>query len=120
MTTLPHSGNNAAFRAATLNGIYTLQGLSTADASQRNLTLVLNQDGTALFTTEFIGRGTIVERGTWTADRARAEIMLTDLDGQRIQLRLIFELRGNEMVYVGPDPRALGASELKLVRAVSE
>lgn len=120
MTTLPHSGNNAALHTATLNGIYTLQGLATAEASQRNLTLVLNQDGTAQFVTEFIGRGTIVERGTWAADRARAEIMLTDLDGQRITLRMIFELRGNEMVYVGPDPYALGVKELKLERAVSQ
>lgn len=101
-----------------LNGIYLAKDLMTADSTCRNLTLVLSQDGTAALMTEFVGRGTMIERGKWSGEQQRAEITWTDLDGEAIYLRMIFELRGNEMVYIGPDPHAFGIPGMRLNRAV--
>lgn len=101
-----------------MNGVYLAEGLLTADSTRRNLTLVLSQDGTAALMTEFVGRGTIIERGSWNGEQDRADIVWTELDGQAIYLRMVFELRGNTMVYVGPDPHAFGAAGIQLNRAV--
>lgn len=113
---LQASINPPALDAAALSGIYVAREVTSTDSTKRNLTLVLRQEGNALLVTEFVGRGTIVERGTWRDAYPRAEIILTDLDGQAIHLRMIFELRGDEMVYVGPDPFAFGTAGISLGR----
>ena len=99
-----------------LHGVYFVKGLTAAEASDRNLTLVLGEDGTAMLETEFVGHGKIVERGRWNAEKTRADITWTELDGKAINLRMIFELRGNVLVYVGPDPTAFGAMSITLSR----
>lgn len=99
-----------------LNGIYSFRGLTATDSSRRNLTLILNENGTATMTIEFVGQGTLVERGSWKAELTRAEITWIELDGKAIHLRMVFELRGNEMVYIGPDPNAFGVMGISLRR----
>lgn len=99
-----------------MTGIFTARQIKAVDASERNLTLHLNADGAAQLVTEIVGRGILVERGSWIQNKTRAEVTLTDLQGQAICLRMIFELRGNEMVYVGPDPYAFGTTEIRLGR----
>lgn len=102
-----------------LNGVYFVKGLGLPNSTLRNLTLVLTGDGTAVLITEFVGKGTILERGSWLCKDKQAEILWTELDGETIALRMTFELRGNELIYVGPDPNALGALPVRLHR-VSE
>ncbi len=99
-----------------LNGIYFVKGLAAADTSDRNLTLILSADGTAALATEFVGRGTMIERGRWNAEQSRADITWTELDGKEIHLRMSFELRGNALVYIGPDPNAFGSAGISLSR----
>lgn len=99
-----------------LHGVYFVKDLIAADASNRNLTLTLNQDGSAALATEYVGQGTLIERGRWNREHTRAEITWTELDGMTINLRMIFKLRGNALVYVGPDPNAFGATEIALMR----
>ena len=101
-----------------LNGIYFITGLAAAESADRNLTLVLSQDGTAALMTEFVGRGTMIERGTWMASDRRVVINWTEMDGEAIHLRMIFELRGKGLTCVGPDPNALGAKGITLYRAM--
>lgn len=100
-----------------LNGIYFVKGLASPNSARRNLTLVLSGDGTAILIIEFVGKGTILERGRWTAKDTQAEILWTELDGETIALRMTFELRENALVYIGPDPNALGAVPVRLGRA---
>lgn len=99
-----------------LNGVYISKNLPAASTAARNLTLILSEDGTAAMTTEFVGKGTLIERGAWRAKGKRAEITWTELDGADINLRMIFELRENELVFIGPDPNAFGALEIRLYR----
>ena len=101
-----------------LSGIYFITGVTAMEAADRNLTLVLSLDGTAALMTEFIGRGTIIERGTWSSAQRRVHINWTELDGEAINLRMIFELQGNGLTCVGPDPNALGTRGITLNRAV--
>lgn len=97
-------------------GSYFVKGLISAEASNRNLTLTLSQDGSAALTTEYVGQGTLIERGHWNAEHSRADILWTDLDGKPIRLQMIFELRGNTLVYIGPDPNAFGVNDVTLDR----
>lgn len=99
-----------------LNGIYFVKGLASPNTAQRNLTLVLSGDGTAILIIEFVGKGTILERGRWIGKTTQAEIMWTELDGQAIALHMNFELRDNALVYIGPDPNALGSVPVRLGR----
>lgn len=100
-----------------LNGVYFATGLGTPNATQRNLTLVLTGDSTAALIIEYIGKGTIIQRGSWAQKDTQAEILWTELDRETIALRMNFDLRGTELVYVGPDPNALGAIQVRLTRA---
>ena len=100
------------------NGIYLVKGLEGAGTAERNLTLILSQDGTAALMTEYVGLGTSIERGIWVDHDARVDITWNELDGKAIHLRMSFELRGNEMTYVGPDPNAFGLFGVRFQRAI--
>lgn len=113
-----NSGTMVSAASPDLNGIYFITGVMAADSADRNLTLVLSLDGTAALMTEFVGRGTIIERGTWSAAQTRVMINWTELEGESINLRMIFELRGNGLTCVGPDPHGLGAMGVTLNRAM--
>lgn len=99
-----------------VNGVYLARGLPTADASGRNITLILSQDGSAVMTTEYIGKNTTVQKGIWKQSGNAANIVWTTQDDQPINTQMNFEVRGNDMVYVGPDPNAFGSEGLTLPR----
>lgn len=100
-----------------VNGVYLARSLPAADASARNITLILSQDGSAVMTTEYVGKGTIVQNGVWKQNGSNANIVWTEQDGKPINTQMNFELRGNDMVYVGPDANAFGSEGLTLSRA---
>ncbi len=92
--------------------------LPAADAIARVVTLDLGVDGSALMTTQFIGKGApIVENGTWSETNDSAQVVLTVRDGQPQDNRLTWKLENNQLVPVAFDAAQYGANGLPLHRA---
>ena len=72
--------------------------LPAADAAARRFTLVLDEDYSALLFTEFAGKGTTSEKGTWSADGPAVTILLTERDGKPTNTFLGYDLNGRTMV----------------------
>jgi len=89
-------------------GTYKAQ-LPAADASGRNLTLVLNADKSATLTTEYIGKNTVVQKGTWSSSGAAVTVTLTELDGRAVKVEMTFELKGDELVATQWDKNLYGS-----------
>jgi hypothetical protein len=89
-------------------GTYKAQ-LPAADAAGRNLTLVLNADKSATLTTEYIGKGTIVQKGTWSSSDPAVTVTLTEQDGRQIKDEFSFELKGDELVATQWDKNLYGS-----------
>jgi predicted small lipoprotein YifL len=89
-------------------GTYKAQ-LPAADAAGRNLTLVLNADKSATLTTEYIGKGTIVQKGTWSSSGSSVTVTLTEQDGRPVKVEITFELKGDELVATQWDQNLYGS-----------
>ena len=58
----------------------TYQGHApAADASRRVFTLVLAPDGTATFTTQYLGNSNVIEHGHWTRNGAQVVLALAPM-----------------------------------------
>jgi len=91
--------------------------LPAADALARVVALDLGVDGSALMTTQFIGKGApIVESGTWSETNDLAQVVLTVRDGQPQDNRLSWKLENNQLVPVEYDHAQYGATGLSLHR----
>ena len=99
-----------------LQGLYVLRDLPVEDGRTRTLRLTLQPSGAAALETCFTGIGSITERGTWNGGASSVHIHWTELEGERINLRMIFELRGRNLVFVGPDPHIFGVTGIVLER----
>jgi hypothetical protein len=65
-----------------LSGIY--QGhAAAADAAKRVFTLSLSADGTAVFTTQYIGKSDVVEHGRWTLNGSQVTLTLDPMGPNR-------------------------------------
>ncbi|MGC2402893.1 MAG: copper resistance protein NlpE N-terminal domain-containing protein [Acidobacteriaceae bacterium] len=72
----------AAAAELELSGIY--QGhAAAADAAQRVFTLSLSADGTAVFTTQYIGKSDVVEHGRWTLNGSQVTLTLDPMGPNR-------------------------------------
>ncbi|HEX5817882.1 MAG TPA: hypothetical protein VFY20_03335 [Gemmatimonadales bacterium] len=72
--------------------------LPAADAAARRFTLVLGEDYSAMLFTEFEGKGTITEKGTWSADGPAVTVLLMEHDGKPINTFLAYDLNGRMLV----------------------
>jgi hypothetical protein len=97
-----------------LQGRYELRDLLVGQGSSRTLRLNLYADGAAVLEICFSGIGSIVERGTWKRVPGSVQIHWTELEGESINLRMVFELRGRDLMLVGPDPKIFGAADIRL------
>jgi len=71
--------------------------LPAGDAAARRFTLVLDEDYSALMYTELAGKGTVSEKGTWSADGPAVTILLTERDGKPTNTFLGYDLSGRTM-----------------------
>jgi hypothetical protein len=71
--------------------------LPAGDAAARRFTLVLDEDYSALMYTELAGKGTVSEKGTWSADGPAVTILLTERDGKPTNTYLGYDRSGRTM-----------------------
>lgn len=91
--------------------------LPAADAIGRVVTLDLALDGTAIMTTQFIGKGNpVVESGTWVGDGDKAVVTFTQIDGQPQDNRITWTLQGSTLVTTEYDQAQYGSTGLPLTR----
>ncbi|MCX7893241.1 MAG: hypothetical protein N2544_12850 [Burkholderiales bacterium] len=92
-TFIPDERNFAGVWVATLP--------AASGGGERTLTLSLNLDSSATLATRFSGReGETADRGSWSAVGLRVTVSLATADDRRAPQRLVFELRGQELVPV--------------------
>lgn len=97
-----------------LQGRYELRDLLVGQGSSRTLRLNLYAGGAAELEICFNGIGSIVERGTWYSEGGSVQIHWTELEGEAINLHMVFELRGRDLALIGPDPKIFGATDIRL------
>jgi hypothetical protein len=86
------------------------------DSAARLYRLRMSNDGMAEFTSEFIGRAPMAERGTWDgADSLVRVVVRGDGTGAR-PTSILFAIRGNSLGLVAFDTVAWGPSGLTLRR----
>ncbi len=87
----PASGDAAGSYAA---------ALPAADAEARLLTLTLAADGSARLITGYVGKGTVVESGSWQQDGARVAVTLDVRDDTALEdpVLLAFEMTDGNLV----------------------
>jgi hypothetical protein len=78
--------SSAAGAAGTYAG-----GLPAADAEARLITLVLLADGTATLSTEYVGKGTFLQTGTWQQAGTNVSTTFTTQDGNTLANPETFE-----------------------------
>jgi hypothetical protein len=112
-TDLPASGAAPAESGTQAAGTYTA-ALLAADAEARKITVALAPDGTAALSTEFVGKGTFVEKGTWTQDGLTVNVVFTEQDGQTLAApeTFVFELQGGNLANTAWDQAAYGEGGL--------
>jgi hypothetical protein len=101
--TLPWDTVNSTFRGDAARGGGPVVGrwvgeLPAADAQARRFTLNLGIDNSAVLQTEFVGRGVIRERGTWSADGKAITIMLTEHEGRPISMFLAYDMLAGQLI----------------------
>lgn len=108
-TTVPGASGQPAESGTQAVGTYTA-ALPAADAEARKITVALAPDGTAALSTEFIGKGTFVEKGTWTQDGITVTVVFTEQDGQTLAApeTFVFELQGGNLANTSWDQAAYG------------
>lgn len=111
-TATPVASTSGAFP-----GIY-LSSSPAADASALLMMLELAADGNATLTNNYVGKGVVVETGTWsqTSDTT-AVVTFTKQDDKNIQNVITFELNGDTLTATQYDQGLYGESGLQFWRA---
>ena len=94
--------------------------LPAADAAGRTITLNLKPDGSAELTTTYLGKGTIVEKGTWKDNGdGTLTVTLTEKDGQKNSKPVVmkFQKDGASLKLVDYDKNVWGSEGLTLNQA---
>lgn len=99
------------------SGIYAAT-LPAADASGRNITLVLRPDGIAEMTTEYIDKGDpIVERGRWTRAANIVAVTLPPASAGDAPVSLVWTMDGDNLIPRTWDKSLYGDEGLPLSRS---
>jgi hypothetical protein len=94
-----------AAEQADLPGLY--QGNAPpSDPARRSFTLDLSADGSAAWTTRYIGKGDVVEHGMWTRQGNQVTLTLDPMGPNRPPAPIVFRRRGHTL-----DPVHWDASE---------
>ena len=94
--------------------------LPAADAAGRTITLNLKPDGSAQFTTTYLGKGTFVEKGAWKDNGdGSLTVTLTEQDGQKNSKPVVmkFQKDGTRLKLVDYDKNVWGSEGLTLNQA---
>jgi NlpE N-terminal domain len=116
-TTTPAPGRLIAQQALTTTYVALLPA---ADAAGRTIALGLKPDGSAEFTTGFLGKGTIVEKGAWKDNGDGTLTMtLTEKDGKKNSKPVVmkFQKDGTSLKLVDYDKNVWGSEGLILNQA---
>lgn len=91
--------------------------LPAADAAGRVISLSLNPDGTAQFTTQFIGKGEpVIEQGRWYNKGNELTVELFKSDGRPSQFPLVWTLSGKSLIPKSWDHELYGSIGLPLIK----
>ncbi|MBI4673088.1 MAG: YbaY family lipoprotein [Chloroflexi bacterium] len=97
-----------------------LASAPAADASALLKTLLLAQDGTATLNNNYVGKGVVVETGTWAqTSENTADVTFTKMDDRNIQDALTFQLTNNTLTAIKWDQSIYGENPPTFERATA-
>jgi NlpE N-terminal domain len=109
------SGLSASSRETDLAGVY--QGRAPAsDAARRVYTLNLASDGTAMLTTQYIGKDNVTMQGRWTRNGREIVLTFDSLGPNGPPRPITFRYRGHELSPVHWDPNEWGRTGPPILR----
>lgn len=88
--------------------------LPTADASHRDIKLIFRADSTALFSTQYAGKGVVNQRGRWSLEGVYVRLVLLDESGQPSSGPFIWAIRDSTLAPVAWDRNSFGSVGLPL------
>ncbi len=102
-------GTPFAIAEPDLPGMY--QGHApAADAAQRVFTLNLAADGSATWTTQYIGKGRVSQRGHWTEGGRQVVLDFDAMGSNRPPRPITFRVRGHKLSPLHWDPSEWGGA----------
>jgi hypothetical protein len=105
----------ASGREADLAGVY--QGRAPAsDAAKRVYTLNLGSDGTAMLTTQYIGKDNVTMQGKWAQNGREIVLTFNPMGPNGPPRPITFRHRGNELSPVHWDPNEWGRTGPPILR----
>jgi hypothetical protein len=102
------SGCGAPAAGSSLPGNY-LTNLPAADAAGRVITLTLGADQSAALTTDYMGKGVVVQTGKWAGAGQDVVVTLTQQAGKAINQEITFQLQGKDLVTTKWDKTLYGS-----------
>ena len=101
------AGMSASGREVDVSGTY--QGHApAADAAKRVFTLNLSADGTAVFTTLYIGKSDVIQHGRWTQSGSQIVLVLDAMGPNRPPRPITFRHHGRQLSPIHWDPSEWG------------
>jgi hypothetical protein len=102
------SGCGSPAAGSTLPGNY-LTNLPAADAAGRVITLTLGADQSASLTTDYMGKGVVVQTGKWASTGQDVVVTLTKQGATVINQEITFQLQGKDLVTTKWDKALYGS-----------
>jgi hypothetical protein len=93
---------------SSLPGNY-LTNLPAADAAGRVITLTLGADQSASLTTDYMGKGVVVQTGKWASAGQDVVVTLTKQGATVINQEITFQLQGKDLVTTKWDKALYGS-----------
>jgi hypothetical protein len=102
------SGCGSPAAGSTLPGNY-LTNLPAADAAGRVITLTLGADQSASLTTDYMGKGVVVQTGKWASAGQDVVVTLTKQGATVINQEITFQLQDRDLVTTKWDKALYGS-----------
>jgi hypothetical protein len=102
------SGCGSPAAGSTLPGNY-VTNLPAADAAGRVITLTLVADQSASLTTDYMGKGVVVQTGKWASAGQDVVVTLTKQGATVINQEITFQLQGKDLVTTKWDKALYGS-----------
>lgn len=100
-------------------GIYVAT-TPAGDAPALLYTLTLNLDGTATMLNNYVGKLTLIQKGTWTqTTESQIQVLLTQEEEKNIGINFTFDVQPDRLVPVKFDAGLFGENGLTLYKATS-
>jgi hypothetical protein len=108
VSVLALSGCGSPAPGSTLPGNY-VTNLPAADAAGRVITLTLVADQSASLTTDYMGKGVVVQTGKWASAGQDVVVTLTKQGATVINQEITFQLQGKDLVTTKWDKALYGS-----------